>query len=168
MKKETRLRKVMQFIQSLPEEVQIDKGTVLYNMEDKGWTILHAGMLLDKLRLWYSIESACNAIGKPMDAKYLRYRYGADENLREIIDLQKQSITTKALENVINLQTQAENENVRLSSSKFILENLHDDFKQSNQVSKSMSVHMFIDNTKTKDTDSIGKDMIQYLRNSWE
>ncbi len=158
----------MQFIQSLPEEVQIDKGTVLYNMEDKGWSILHAGMLLDKLRLWYSIESACNAIGKPMDWKYLRYRYGADENLREVIDLQKQSITTKALENVINLQTQADNENVRLSSSKLILENLHPDFKQSKEVSKSINIHAFIDATKSKQSSEIGWDMIRFLRNSWE
>ena len=168
MKKETRDKQIAKYISTLPEKVQLDAGVVLYEMRARDWGLNHACLCLDKIKLGYSIEGACNAVGKWQDASYMRSRIRQSESFQEVIKLTKESITAKALENVINLQTQAENENVRLSSSKFILENLHDDFKQSNQVSKSMSVHMFIDNTKTKDTDSIGKDMIQYLRNSGE
>ena len=116
MKKETRDRKIQEYIASLPEVVQHEKGVVLYEMSNKWWDINSASLLLSKLQLGYSIESACLAIGKVNDARYIRYKMQTSDSFREVIDLQKSSITTKALENVINLQTQAENENVRLSS----------------------------------------------------
>lgn len=168
MKKDTRDKKILEYISTLPEAVQMDKGVIMYHMADRGWDGVTAWLLLDKVRLWHSIESACMAIGKGNDARSLRYKAWNSEALREILELAKNSIYTKALENVINLQTQAENENVRLSSSKLILENLHPDFKQSKEVSKSINIHAFIDATKSKQSGEIWGDMIRFLRNSGE
>lgn len=169
MKKETRDKKTLEYISTLPEAVQMDKGVVLYEMREKWWTIIQAWLCLDKIKLWYSIESACNAIGKWLDASYMRARIRQSESLQEVIRLAKESISSKALENVIRLQTQAENETVQFNSSKFILENLHEDFKQNKEsINKSINIHAFIDATKSKPSDQVGWDMIRFLRWQWD
>ena len=51
MKKETRDRKIQEYISTLPEVVQHEKGVVLYEMSNKQWDINNASLFLSKLQL---------------------------------------------------------------------------------------------------------------------